>query len=81
MIKSFKSRKKNEMVALPLSCCMAKPSNSFFGDFELSLVFRLSGPGKLKKTVTFNQNPFFKGREWQNLVTSCFDCSYFTGKT
>ena len=60
---------------------MAKPSNSFFGDFELSPFFRLSGPGKWKNTVTFDQKPFFKGSEWQNLVTSCFDCSYFTGKT
>ena len=80
MIKSFKSRK-NEMVALSLSCCMAKPSDSFFGDFKLSPVFRLSGPGKWKNTVTFHQKPLFKGREWQNLVTSCFDCSYFTEKT
>ena len=47
----------------------------------LSSFFRLSGPGKWKNTVTFDQKPFFKGSEWQNLVTSCFDCSYFTGKT
>ena len=60
---------------------MAKPSNSFFGDFVLSPVFRLFGPGKWKNAVTFHQKPFFKGIEWQNLVTSCFDCSYFTGKT
>ena len=60
---------------------MAKPSNSFFGDCELSPFFRLSGPGKLKNIVTFHQKIFFKGSEWQNLVTSYFDCSYFTGRT
>ena len=43
--------------------------------------FRLSGLGKWKNTVTFHQKSFFKSSEWQNLITSCFDCSYFTGKT
>ena len=60
---------------------MAKPSNSFFGYFELSHFLRLSEPGKWKNTINFNQKPYFKGSEWQNVVTSYFDCSYFTWKT
>ena len=42
------------------SCCMAKPSNSFFGDLELSQFFRLSGPGKWKNTVTFSAKTIFQ---------------------
>ena len=59
---------------------MAKPSNSFFGDFVLSPVFRLFGPGKWKNAVTFHQKTFFKGSEWQNLVTSCFTAAILLGK-
>ena len=57
------------------------PVTRYSGDFVLSPFFRLSAPGKRKSKVTFHQKLFFKGCEWQNLVTSCFHCSYFTGQT
>ena len=34
-----------------------------------------------KNTVMFHQKPFPKNNEWSRLITSCFHCSYFTGKT
>ena len=53
-----------KMCVILLSYCMAKPSNSFFGDFELSPFFRLYGPGKWKNTLTFHEKLFFQDCEW-----------------
>ena len=43
------SKRKKQKVSL---AAWQNPVTLFFGDFELSPFFRLSGPGKLKNTVT-----------------------------
>ena len=46
----------------PCSWFMAKPSNSFLGDFELSSFFRLSGPEKWKNTNFLSRTTFQRQR-------------------
>ena len=35
----------------------------------------------LEKHSNVSSKPFPKNNEWSRIITSCFHCNYFTGKT